>query len=220
MKIADSAGGQINEIVREARHILEAGLVASLGFVVVMTAISVYIDTNGLEGGGDILISVANLAAGYVLTIQLIRRSALVDGALPKGFGTYFGLAIFSGIGMFVGYLLFIIPGIILTVRWSAAYGFAMAGGENIFDAMGKSWQATEQHFWPIMMILIFPTAALVGAVLVLAFAFETSDLLSVPVSFAANALIYTSTVAFTVIGLAVYSLLGASDRGLPDVFD
>jgi hypothetical protein len=103
----------------------------------------------------------ANLCVGvlqfvicYYLVKGLARHSGLLaDGDEGPGFGAYFGLSFVIGLGTTLGYLLLVLPGIFLAVRWSLAFPFLFAGEnyEGRDGAIGSSWAITGTVFWQIL---------------------------------------------------------------------
>ena len=110
--------------------------------------------------------AIVNVVAGYwLLTQYLAARGRLLEGS--SRFWPYVGMSILSTIGIVFGFILLIVPGIILTIRWSAASGFLVGQREGVTDALGASWRATKGHSWPIFFaaILMFLAVAVAGGI-------------------------------------------------------
>ncbi|KLE35347.1 hypothetical protein [Aurantiacibacter luteus] len=124
------------------------------------------VDANALDydfGGGMIvdetttfasgLFQLAVLVLGVVGTWWLLREQLRSQGRLRGeggGFWTFLGMSILAVLGMIVGFILLIVPGIILLVRWSAANGFAVSRGLGAVESLKVSWEATRGHSWSI----------------------------------------------------------------------
>ena len=90
----------------------------------------------------------------YVMTGELLAdldRRATEAG----GIGSFFLVTLLTWLGIMVGLVLLIIPGVILAVRWSMAGPTILAEPVGITGAFNKSWEATKDHFWPIFVVLI-----------------------------------------------------------------
>lgn len=68
-----------------------------------------------------------------------------------------------------VGYILLVIPGVILTVRLSFAPLLVIDEHRGPFEAISESWRRTEGHFWTIFLsFLLSFVVIMVGLVLLL----------------------------------------------------
>lgn len=210
------------DIIEEARRIGMTCLPTIAIFVVVMTALSATVDVMGWGlNGGDLLVNIIALVAGYLLLIEIIKASRLAPDGPTNGFGTYFGLGILTGLAIAFGFILLIVPGVFLLVRWSAIYGFAFAGGKGVTEAMGASWDATKEHFWPILLALLLPMAVYIVALLVMFMGLdEAAETSSIGAALVSNVLLYSASVASTLLGLGIYSLVSGGEHGLADVFE
>lgn len=85
-----------------------------------------------------------------------------------SGFWSYFGLAIVSGIGTLLGFILLIIPGIFVMIRWSASNGFLIGSGKSISESLSASWDATRGHGWPIFFAGLILLVAMIVLLAVL----------------------------------------------------
>lgn len=81
------------------------------------------------------------------------------------------GLGIIVGLGTALGYILLIVPGVILAVMWSAATGALVVEGRGIFDSLQRSRDLTRGYRWPIFglaviyMVVSFVIGLLVSGV-------------------------------------------------------
>jgi hypothetical protein len=74
--------------------------------------------------------------------------------------------ALLMSIGLVFGFLVLIIPGVFLLVRWVIVSPALVDRGAGIFDAMGTSWSYVSGHWWR--------TATIVSVVAVVAFIVAT----------------------------------------------
>lgn len=81
-------------------------------------------------------------------------------------------LAIVSGILLTIGYILFVVPGIFLTVAWCAAFTILMYEGTGPMHALRRSWDLVKGHWWRtfgallIGVVIVFGISFLVGLIL------------------------------------------------------
>ena len=103
-------------------------------------------------------------------------------------------------------------------VRWSAATGFLIGGGEGVGDALGRSWDATRGHSWPIFFagLVLFVCLALGGGALGLTMGLTGSSNILVIATALVNEIGTAISAAFAI---AVYVLVHDHRDGLGDVF-
>jgi uncharacterized membrane protein len=90
---------------------------------------------------------------------QVMRGRVMMLGeAARRGlsrFWSIIGLAILATLGIIVGTLLFIVPGIMLAIRWSVALPACVVENMGPLAAMRRSAQLTKGHRWKIFGVFI-----------------------------------------------------------------
>ncbi len=124
--------------------------------------------------GLQLLTLVATIVGLYWLTKNyLISRNRLATDA--NRFWHYIGMSIIAAIGMMIGFVLLIVPGIILLVRWSAAVGYVVSGKEGVIDSLKASWEVTRGNGLTIflaglvMFVVLIVVLGVIAAILVAA---------------------------------------------------
>jgi hypothetical protein len=80
------------------------------------------------------------------------------------------GLAVLSGLGIAIGFMLLIVPGLILMVVWSVAVPAKVVEKVGVFDAFTRSRDLTRGRRWPIFgLLVLYAIAAWFLSILVLA---------------------------------------------------
>lgn len=204
--------GQIFE--RLGAIIRENG-VPLIGCVAILSAIDVALEQyaptiSALPSG------IASIVAQYYLTITALERQGLRQ---PDGgrFGSFFLLGILSGLGILLGTLLLILPGVYLAIRWSAASAVLLADKKSANDALSESWAMTQKSFWPILgayLVIIVP-AFIVGIGLSAALGGVWPIASSLVVSILTLSAFAISWLA----GVAIYSLLKPGTDPLVEIF-
>jgi hypothetical protein len=136
---------------------------------------------------GAILGAIVSIAATYVLQATLIKavqdvRDGRVDldltqtvqAALPFVLPVI-GASILAGIGVTIGLILLIVPGLVLLTFWCLIVPFIVLAGSGVFESFGNSWRTVRGYAWRVfgtyvlvVLILIAFTIALGLILLVL----------------------------------------------------
>lgn len=99
------------------------------------------------------------LAVILYAAFQAMRGRAVVIGdAIRRGLSRFWpivGLAILEWLGIMVGFMLFIVPGVMLFIRWSAAMPACVVEGLGPLASMKRSAQLTKGHRWKIFGIFV-----------------------------------------------------------------
>jgi hypothetical protein len=123
----------------------------------------------------------ATLYAGMV--VQLVRD--VQDGRRDNSMGELFSsvspvllpllaVSIIAGIGIGIGFVLLIVPGLILLTFWSVVAPVTVLERPGVFSAFGRSWRLVRGYAWPVfgtivLVVLIVIAAAIVAGVIGLA---------------------------------------------------
>jgi Membrane domain of glycerophosphoryl diester phosphodiesterase len=123
-------------------------------------------------------VNIVSMAFGLLLQGTLTRASIDelsgkkldLGNALSTGLAVMLpllGLGLLIGMGVAVGFLLLIVPGFMLLVRWSVAAPVLMAEKAGILAAMGRSAVLTKGHRWAIfgLFLILIVVALVVSAV-------------------------------------------------------
>jgi hypothetical protein len=114
-------------------------------------------------------------------------------------------LAIVSGVLLTIGYILFVIPGIFLTVAWCTGVTVLMYERPSPVRALGRSWELVKGHWWMtfgallVGLVIVFGISFLVG--LILGGAASSSSL---------NVILILSGISRVVAAILAYPLIAA----------
>jgi hypothetical protein len=119
---------------------------------------------------GSFLGAIINLIAAYLVQAALVKavqdvRDGRVDldlgetvsAALPY-LWTVIAASILAGIGIAIGFVLLIVPGLILLTFWSLIVPSIVIGGEGVFSSFSKSWRTVRGYAWHVFgtYVLVF----------------------------------------------------------------
>src|SRR5690348_13970293 len=119
---------------------------------------------------GAILGAILGFAATYVVQASLIKavqdvRDGRVDLDLSetvRAASPYIlpviAASILAGIGITIGFILLIVPGLILLTFWCLIIPFIVLGGSGVFASFGNSWRTVRGYAWRVFgtYVLVF----------------------------------------------------------------
>ena len=183
---APAAPGEfrIGRVLNESAAVLSRNFL--MFFVIALVAA---LPRSLLEAAGDDLgaLAAGRILVGVFLAIVLgtLAQAVLVYGAfqdmrgrpvnladcLRVGLGRFFpiiGLAICMSIGIMIGLVLLVVPGIILAVMWFVATPACVVEQLGPMSAMGRSSELTKGHRWKIfgMLLLVVVGAGIISVII------------------------------------------------------
>jgi hypothetical protein len=119
---------------------------------------------------GAIIGSIISFAATYVVQASLIKavqdvRDGRVDldlGQTVRAAGPFIlpviGASILAAIGITIGFILLIVPGLILLTFWCLIVPFIVLGGAGVFQSFGDSMRTVRGYAWRVFgtYVLVF----------------------------------------------------------------
>ncbi len=216
-----SVPSRVQALFATMQAIVGASAVSCAIFIVGMTLLGSALDLSnqGESGGGMLALNAAGLVAGFALCRAMLDKSGLRSITAGKSFGAYFGLCIVTGLGTVMGFLLLIVPGVVLLIRWLPAFGFLLGEGEGVSQSLSSSWNRTRGHFWVLLAGSVMPFLLLAlagGSYVMVGMGSAVPDSVWL---IAANLAIYASTAGWSAYGIAAYALLKDERNALSDVF-
>lgn len=140
--------------------------------LLLLTGLGVFADV-GIDlrdqRSADLTISVVSVGLQTWLTIALLKAHGQRNSS--RGVGTVCFIGLLSGLGILLGLALFVVPGLILLVRWSMSVPYALAEDVSATDALAASFDETRGAFWPLLGILLVcyaPLGLAIGSSLLL----------------------------------------------------
>jgi hypothetical protein len=125
----------------------------------------------GLAGGIGLFLGwIVSVVAAFLVQAALVKavqdvrdgRADLnlgetVSAVLPF-LGTVIIASILAGIGIAIGFVLIIVPGLILLTFWSLIVPSIVIGGEGVFGSFRKSWRTVRGYAWHVFgtYVLVF----------------------------------------------------------------
>jgi hypothetical protein len=125
----------------------------------------------GLAGGIGLFLGwIVSVVAAFLVQAALVKavqdvRDGQVDlnlgetvRAVLPFLGTVIIASILAGIGIAIGFVLIIVPGLILLTFWSLIVPSIVVGGEGVFSSFSKSWRTVRGYAWHVFgtYVLVF----------------------------------------------------------------
>jgi hypothetical protein len=149
---------------RFAAHFLLIAFVIYVGAAIIAALL-------GLAGGVGLFLGwLINLIAAFLVQAALVKavqdvRDGRVDlnlGETVSAVAPYVlpvaAASILAGIGIGIGFVLLIVPGLVLLTFWSLIVPSIVIGGEGVFSSFGKSWRTVRGYAWHVFgtYVLVF----------------------------------------------------------------
>jgi len=139
--------------------------------IAILCTIGVLTDLKGSGSSGNMLFTFIAIGFQVWMTEAILTEMSTKDrGARSSGIGIR--VSFVSQLGILLGLVLLIIPGLIAFVRWSMVLPIALSQRVGVIESMRRSWHRTEGHFWPILSLLMLvyvPAFGVATAVVVIA---------------------------------------------------
>ncbi len=102
------------------------------------------------------------LVVGYVRMVdKQTRGDAIAIGDVFSGMDTFVPALVavlISGIGIFLGLVLFVLPGLVLMVIWGYALWFIAFFAQGPIEALGSSWQLFKANLGSVVIVFVLLT--------------------------------------------------------------
>jgi uncharacterized membrane protein len=138
------------------------GPLVVMALIILVVNLFIVLIGSGVSGvAGRLVLQLISFVVGIVLAMGLIRASlAVVEGRSPDvgllfrsdGFGPYLVAAVLVTVGVAVGLVLCVVPGIILAIMWHF-FGFVIVENPETspVDALRRSAEITRGYRWPLL---------------------------------------------------------------------
>lgn len=158
----------------------------------------------GLSVGGAIFGFVVN----FVLLNLMLRKLGLQKVKGFELFVPFFAMSVLSGIGVMLGFIALILPGLFLMARWSIAPSMMLARGEGIMKSLSSSWERTSGNEFTIILAALALAIVFLAVSIWAPFQFGPQSVMGLAVGQGAGAV---ATVIFTCMGVSLYALMVAA---------
>jgi hypothetical protein len=156
-----------------------------IAFVIYLITAVLYALLTLIGVAGYVIAEIIALAAAFLLQAALVKAVQDVrDGRVDLDLGQTYraavpfilpvaGASILAAIGIFIGFALIIVPGLILLTFWCLIVPCIVIGGAGVFPSFGQSYRTVRGYAWNvfgtlvIVFLLYLAFAIVVGLILV-----------------------------------------------------
>lgn len=156
-----------------------------IAFIVyLVTGVITLLLTALLGSLGAIVSLILSIAGYYWLQGALVAaaediRDGRADLSIGETFsrtrnkiGPIFGAAVLAGIGITIGFVLLIVPGLILLTIWSMIIPVIVLEGAGVFDSFGRSQQLVKGYGWNVFGVAVLAFLILIAVGIVIGIIF------------------------------------------------
>ena len=222
-----SVGETLNEVF--ALYGSNAGVLLPIAFWLFLVVAIV----NGLAGANlalfPLVIIVSTIAGTLYqgIVVSLVRD--VQDGQRDSSMGDLFnqampfvlpliGAGILSGIGVGIGFILLIVPGLILLTIWAVIAPVIVIESSGVFAAFGRSRELVRDNGWPVFGVIIVAfLIAAIGGLIFGAIAAAIADGPLLRIVFSALASTITAPIGALVAAVLYYRLLAVKGTSSVD---
>jgi hypothetical protein len=102
--------------------------------------------------------NVLQAALTHGVVASLLGRRASFQECLASGLRFFLpalGIGIISGVCMILGFVFFIVPGVLIALTWCASVPVAVTEGRGVFQSLGRSAFLTDGHKGSIFLLFL-----------------------------------------------------------------
>ncbi|MPS68960.1 MAG: hypothetical protein E2586_10725 [Novosphingobium sp.] len=134
--------GEAFAILREHKALIIPLVAAMTAGFAVMDLVS---DKLGNFSGIISSVFVQYIFLEQVLSVRSERRR----------FGSMLGASMLAGLGIIVGLVFLVLPGLFVAVRWALAPAYVVTEGQRASESLSSSWDATRENWLPLMLVYL-----------------------------------------------------------------
>ncbi len=218
MQVTPARDLKIGRILEVAFDIIEQNAVVAIAYIVILTAVTgavAYfgVDYNSFvqEIGKQFITFLVGIVAAFLLLVAMLRKGGFLQRDADESFLPFVGLSFLTAIGVTIGFLLIIFPGLYLMSRWLLAPSVLVTKGSGVIDSMKESWERTGGSEFSILVVVLILIVVQVGGGFMATQSFGPTSPVGITI---AQLLGAATSIVSTATGVALYKLLVADRDG------
>ena len=203
---------KIGTIIDKTLGVIERNVTPVLAYVAGLTVINgaiTYFSRDMTRVTDALVLGIAGIAVGivaaYLLLEAVIGHMGLRSRTHEDTFLTYCGMSILATLGILGGFILLIIPGLVIIARWMLAGPLVIARGDGAKRALGESWERTRGAEFPILIALLALVIVPIVVMIASGIMFEPTDPVGIGISQLASS---GMAAVVQMMGVALYGLM------------
>ena len=214
---------KIGTIIDKTLGVVEVAAMPALIYAVVLTIVTgalAYFTVEMIAPTQQLMLGlvkfVIGVIAAYVLLEIMVRKTGVRSREGEAVFFAYLGLAAVSTLGVIVGFILVVLPGLFLMARWSIAAPMLIARGDGAMKSLGESWELTRGNEFSIIVAALAILVPLIGITIACSVLFERTDPLGIAISQGTASVMSVLQLAMSVAlyGLIVHARIAVPPAG------
>ena len=209
---------RIGTIIDKTFGVVGRCLVPALIYLVILTALNSAIayfspSTAPVKAQliGALLKFVVGVLGAYGLVEAMVRKTGLRSRTDNEALLPYLGMSVLYILGVMVGFIAVVFPGLFIMARWSIAQPLLVGRGDGPRQALGESWERTKGNEFQILIALLVLLILPLAITLACSLLFDKTDIVGIVVGQLAASAMGVLQLAMSV---ALYALLRAVERG------
>ncbi len=165
---------KIGTIIDKTLGVIEHSLAPAALYVAGVTFASAGVkyltlgSTKPLEMAGSALVQfVVGITASYLLITAMLEKTGLRERK-EDVFFAFFALSVLYTLGVLLGFIAIVLPGLVIMARWSLAQPMMLARGDGVMQALGGSWERTKGNEFQIIVavlaLFLVPVAVIIAS--------------------------------------------------------
>lgn len=205
--------------------LLKADIIAVFAFIALLTgawvAADFLVDQPAMTGLFTLAALAVSIFGQSILTRRLLSKSGVASVvAMQDGrYAAVLGIVLLTGLGILGGFILLIIPGLILMVRWFMSVPSMLAENLSVTDGIRASWTTSTHHVGSIFaLILVTAVPVILASIYIVVWG--SDDAVIPPLeSFWVNLSIASTTVLGWVGATACYTTIHGGQNRISEIF-
>ena len=203
---------KIGAIIDKTLGVIERNVTPVLVYIAGLTAINgaiAYFTRDMTRVTDALVLGIAGIAVGivaaYLLLETVIQRTGLRSRTREDTFLPFCAMSILATLGVIAGFILLIIPGLVIMARWLLAGPLVIARGDGAKQALGESWERTRGAEFSILIALLALVIGPIAVMIAGGLLFEPTDPVGIGISQLASS---AMNAVIQMTGVALYAMM------------
>ncbi|MEO1729945.1 MAG: hypothetical protein AAFR64_04335 [Pseudomonadota bacterium] len=218
-----------DQLIAEQKSIAARSWVYVFGFLVLSVVPYVVLDLFWYEETTPFFaVSFLSILLNFGFLHFLLKDNFLYENGLQAGIFSFIGLSFLHTVPVILGWILLFLPGAYLALRWLPAFARLFASEDGVMASLGWSWEHTSGIVGALAGAFAGPVvlyAISICALVFQGFYLEVAPNADFETVFTSTTIISNVAMSaglawYTILGVAVYSLISGQSRRIERTFE